>query len=196
MKKLKCFLILAGGFLAISQSSFAQKDSSGIYRTAADFQQKKLSYAINYKTEKHKINDDFLFSASKIKVVHEGKAYFMDKNSTYGYKSTAGEVFRFVDNKEYKMLNPEGQSLLLYAFSKISTASKGNVRHYSVYFFSTNASSVPQPLTKSNLKAAFPDNHKFHDTLDENFKTDDELAAYDGFHKMYKVIRVFESSLK
>ncbi|PAW95144.1 hypothetical protein CKK33_17220 [Mucilaginibacter sp. MD40] len=196
MKKLNCFLILAGGFLAISQSSFAQKDSSGIYKTAADFQQKKLSYAINYKTEKHKINDNFLFSASKIKVVHEGKAYFTDKNSTYGYKSTTGEVFRFVDDKEYKVLNPEGQSLLLYAFSKISTVSKGNVRHYSIYFFSPGASSALQPLTKNNLKAAFPNNHKFHDTLDENFKTDDELAAYDSFHKTYKLIRIFDNSLK
>ncbi|WP_295797474.1 hypothetical protein [Mucilaginibacter sp.] len=107
MKKLNCFLILSGCFLALSQSSFAQKDSSGIYKTAAAFEQQKLSYAINYKTEKHKIKDDFLFSASKIKVVHEGTTYILDKNSTYGYKNTNGEVFRFVNNKEYKLLNPE-----------------------------------------------------------------------------------------
>ena len=186
---------MAGVLLAISQSSFAQKDSSGIYKTVADFKQQKLSYAINYKTEKHKINSDFLFSASKIKVVHEGKAYFMDKNSTYGYKSTTGEVFRFVDNKEYKVLNP-GESLMLYEFPKISNASKGAFRTHPVYFFSPDASSIPQALTKESLKAAFPSNHKFHDALDENFKTDDELAAYDSFHKMYKVVRVFNNSLK
>ncbi|PAW95142.1 hypothetical protein CKK33_17210 [Mucilaginibacter sp. MD40] len=195
MKKLNSFLILAGLFLAISQNSFAQKDSSGIYKTATDFQQKKLSYAINYKTEKHRINDDFLFSAGKIKVVHEGKAYFMDKNSTYGYKSTTGEVFRFVDNKEYKILNPEA-SLMLYEVPNINKASKGQFRTYPVYFFSTDASSIPQALTKEKLKAAFPNNHKFHDALDENFKSDGELAAYDSFHKVYKLNRIFNNSLK
>ena len=38
----------------------AQKDSSGIYKTTEDFQQRKLSYAINCKTEKHKINPNVL----------------------------------------------------------------------------------------------------------------------------------------
>ena len=37
-----------------SLKAMAQSDSSGIYKTASDFQQKKLSYAINYKTENHK----------------------------------------------------------------------------------------------------------------------------------------------
>ena len=38
----------------------AQKDSSGVYLNATDFMQRKLSYAINCKTEKHKINPNLL----------------------------------------------------------------------------------------------------------------------------------------
>lgn len=44
-------MTLAGGLLLLSQHSLAQKDSSGIYKTTEDFQQRKLSYAINCKTE-------------------------------------------------------------------------------------------------------------------------------------------------
>ena len=188
--------------MAIASISFAfainvsaQKDSSGIYKTAADFQQKKLSYAINYKTEKHKIKDNILFHGSEIKVVHEGQRYKLDKNSTYGYKSTQGEVFRFVDNKEYIVLNPE-ESPTLYAYKHPTSATKGNFKYVSDYYFSTDASSTPQSLTKENLKKAFPNNHKFHDALDATFKSDDGLASYDSFHKMYKVNHILEMSEK
>lgn len=173
----------------------AQKDSSGIYKTAADFQQKKLSYAINCKTEKHKIKDNILFHDSEIRVVHEGQTYKLDKNSTYGYKSTQGEVFRFIDNKEYNVLNP-GESPMLYAYKHPTSATKGNFHYVSDYFFSTDASSTPEALTKENLKKAFPNNHKFHDALDATFKNDEGLASYDSFHKIYKVNHILEMSEK
>lgn len=193
MKKIN--FLLAVSLVVLSQHSYAQKDSSGIYKTASDFRQNKLSYAINYKTEKHKIKDNILFHGSEIKVVHEGQTYKLDKNSTYGYKSTQGEVFRFVDNNEYKVLNP-GESPMLYAYKHPTSATKGNFHYVSDYYFSTDASSVPQPLTKENLKAAFPNNHKFHDALEANFKNDADLASYDSFHKMYKVNHLLEVSQK
>ena len=65
-----------------------------------------------------------------------------------------------------------------------------------MYFFSTDAIAAPQALTKAKLKAAFPDNHKFHDALDAQYKDDDELYTYDNFHKMYKLNRVYENSIK
>lgn len=179
--------------LAINAS--AQKDSSGIYKTASDFQQKKLSYAINYKTEKHKIKDNILFHGSEIKVVHDGQTYKLDKNSTYGYKSTSGDVFRFVGSKEYKVLNP-WESLTLYAYKHPKTATKGNFQYVSDYYFSTDLSSIPIALTRENLKAAFPNNHKFHDALDATFKSNEGLASYDDFHMMYKVNHLLEASGK
>ncbi len=47
------------------------------------------------------------------------------------------------------------------------------------YYFSSSASSEVKELTLTNLKKAFPDNHKFHDALDAEFKSDSELALYD-----------------
>ncbi|HTI10304.1 MAG TPA: hypothetical protein VL832_17170 [Puia sp.] len=186
--------------LAVISFSFvinvsAQKDSSGIYKSASDFQQRKLSYAINYKTEKHKIKNNILFHESEIKVVHAGHTYTMDKSSTYGYKDTQGEVFRFVGKKEFKVLNP-GESLMLYAYKHPASATKGNFHYVLDYFFSTDAASTPQALTKENLKSAFPDDHKFHDALDATFKSDEGLASYDSFHKMYKVNHLLQMSEK
>lgn len=103
--------MLVWGLLLFS-TVIAQKDSSGIYKTADDFQQRKLSYAINYKTENHKIKDNLFFNGGDIKVNHGGETYTLPKSETYGFRSTKGEVFRFVDNKEYKILNP-GEDLLM-----------------------------------------------------------------------------------
>ncbi len=175
--------------LFISYSSFAQKDSSGIFKTSDDFMQKKLSYAINYKTEKHKINDGLLFHGAEIKVKHHGTSYSLKKSDTYGYKSTKGVTYRFVDNKTYKILNP-GEPLLIYVYHHPGHSPKEAEKYTPMYFFSTDAASAPQELTKANLKNAYPENHPFHDALDAQFKEDNELYAYDNFHKMYKLNRL------
>lgn len=193
MRKNFISIVLAGSFLILNYSAFAQKDSSGIYKSVEDFQNRRLSYAINYKTEKHKINDYVLFNDAVIKVKHHDTTYTLQKSETYGYRNMKGEEFRFIDNKEYRILNP-GEPLLMYVYQHPSHSPKEAEKYLPMYYFSTDAASSPQPLTKANLKKAFPDNHKFHDALDAQFKEDDELTAYDSFHKMYKLNRVWESN--
>ena len=185
-------IILLSGLFAFS-TVMAQKDSSGIYKSGSDFQQKKLSYAINYKTEKHKINDNLLFKDADIKVKHNGKTYLLKKDNTYGYRSTKGEDFRFVNRKEYKILTP-GEPLIIYTYRHSSNSTKGTINYVSEYFFSTDVFSTPLVLTKENLKAAFPSNHKFHDALDSQFRSDEELYAYDDFHKVYKLNQIFNDN--
>jgi hypothetical protein len=192
MKTLNRLLLVVVTFFTLTQTSSAQNESGGIYKTAYDFQQNKLSYALNDKS-KDKIKDE-LFKESKIKVVHDGKTYVLDKNNTYGYKNPAGEVFRFVDNKEYRVLNP-GESLILYVYYDIVSSDKGSFFTHSDYYFSPDASSGLQPLTKENLKEAFPNNSKFHDALDVYFKTDKDLVAYDSAHKMFKLNKIYKNAL-
>ena len=193
MKKFNYAIMLAVSVLALS-TAMAQKDSSGIYKTADDFRQRKLSYAINYKTEKHKIKNNLLFNNAELKVKHDGETYTLPKSETYGYRSTKGEEFRFVDNKEYKILN-SGEALLIYVYKHPSHSPKEIEKYPPMYYFSTDASSAPQSLTKANLKAAFPDSHKFHDALDAQFKNDKELHDYDRFHKMYKLNWIFKNDM-
>lgn len=194
MKKSKYLVLLTSGLLTVSMV-MAQKDSSGIYKTASDFKQRKLSYAINYKLEKHKIKDNLLFNSAELKVKHGDETYTLPKSETYGYRSTRGEDFRFVDNKEYKILNP-GEPLLIYVYRHSSHSPKENSKYLPMYYFSTDAYSAPKSLTKANLKAAFPDNHKFHDAMDAQFKSDQELREYDRFHKMYKLNWIIKNDIK
>ncbi len=179
-------LLLTIGMLFILQHSFAQKDSSGIYKTAEDFKNRKLSYAINYKTEKHKINSYVLFKGNAIRVKHQGVTYDLKKSETYAYRNTKGKEYRFIGEAEYSILNP-GELLLIYLYQHPAHSGKEADKYAPVYYFTTDAAATPQALTKENLKAAFPDYHKFHDELDANFKRDNELYAYDHFHKMYKL---------
>lgn len=174
--------------LIIPQSASAQKDSSGIYKTAEDFQQRKLSYAINCKTEKHKINPNVIFKGSEVKIKHDGTTYELKKSELFGYRTCDGKEFRFVDDMEYKVLNP-GELVTLYVYQHLAHSGKeaNQAINQPVYYFSYNAAASLQALSKDNLKAAFPGNHKFHDAIDAAFKDDKELYTYDNFHKMYKL---------
>lgn len=189
------FKIIAIAALFFTLNAHAQKDSSGIYKTAEDFQNRKLSYAINYKTEKHRINDNLLFNESGIKVRHQGMLYSMKKKETYGYRDTKGIDYRFMDNKAYKILN-SNRSLNLYVFQSLSNPNKGTAVYIPRYYFSKDLTSAPQSLTKENVKSAYPNNHKFHDAIDASFTDDKELAQYDSFHKMYKLNHILEMNSK
>jgi len=182
------------GLLAITMNATAQKDSSGIYQTADDFRNHKLSYAINYKTEKHKINDYLLFDATQVKVQHHGSTYKLDKSTTYGYKSTTGEVFRFVGNESYKILNPDEELLLYLHTTTVSPLVDPTKKVEEHYYFSKDAASSPVDLTIWNLKKAFPENSKFLASIDKYFKKDEQLPSYDAKNKTYTLNRLLQLS--
>jgi hypothetical protein len=117
----------------------------------------------------------------------------LDKSNTYGFRNTRGEEYRFVDKKEYRVLNP-GETLLLYVYQHVAHSPKETAQYPPTYLFSIDAASAPLPLTKANLKTAFSGNHTFHDALDLQFKSDQELHEYDTFHKMYKLNRIYGNS--
>tara|TARA_R110000868_G_scaffold386470_1_gene654770 strand:+ start:221 stop:781 length:561 start_codon:yes stop_codon:yes gene_type:complete len=180
--------------LIVAPSDYAQKDSSGVYKTTQDFLQRKLSFAINCKTEKHKINTDLIFKGSEIKVKHEGINYRFKKNEIFGYRTCEGKEFRFVDDKEYSILNP-GETLIIYMYKRPSGGGRNNVTYHPKYYFSYNSLASLQDLTKANIKALYPENHKLHNALDAQFKDDSELFAYDDFHKTYKLNWIIKNNL-
>lgn len=169
----------------------AQKDSSGVYLTAADFQQRKLAYAINCNTEQHKIKLNDFFGKSYITVKHFDSSYKLSKKQIFGYKTCNNEIVRFLNKKELVLLNPD-EAILIYKHV-VSRPAKGQT-NVTNYYFSKDALSPAQSLTITNVKKAFPDNHAFHMKLDEMFKYNTELAAYDDFHKMYKLNWIFKQT--
>lgn len=191
MKKNICALF-AISLLVISFKAFAQKDSSGIYVTADDFKNQKLTYAINYKKEKHQIKTLLFLDATQIRINHHGATYTLDKSETYGYKSTTGDVFRFVDNKEYKILNP-GEEIPLYLQTTLTSPLVNPAkREEDYYYFSTSADGPLIALIIDNLKKAYRSNSQFLALINKYFKTDEELISYDSKHKIYTLNRLFQ----
>lgn len=188
------FLVLVT--LIATQSASAQKDSSGIYKTTEDFQQRKLTYAINCKTEKHKVNPNVFFKGSEVKVKHDGTTYELKKSEVFGYRACNGQEYRFVDDKEYKILNP-GEPLTMYMYQHPAHSGKEVSKglYKPEYYFSNKSDASLQALTKANIKALYPDNHKYYDALDAAFKDVGELYLYDSFHKMYKLNWVIKNTV-
>ncbi len=184
--------MLVSGIL-ICSIAVAQKDSSGIYKTAYDFQQSKLSFAINCTTEKHKIKLNDFFGKPYITVVHNDSSYEFFKAKIFGYQTCDGQIVRFLKKKELLLLNPT-ESIMIYRYD-IPKPPRGKT-NVTNYYFSKDAGSSVLSLTISNLKMAFPESHAFHMKLDELFKYNTELAAYDDNNKMYRVNSILVNNSK
>ncbi len=186
--------ILVNILLSLSCWARAQQDSSGVYLSIADFQRGKLAYAINCNTQKHKIKLSGFLDKPYITVVHEGRRYEHQKTDIFGFRDCQGVDYRFVNDVDCRVLNRD-ESIVLY--SLIQGMDSKTSRKTVSYFFSVGLAGNVLALTLDNLKKAFPDNHKFHDMLDTEFASGAvALTAYDSYHKMYKVCRVYLNSLK
>ncbi len=170
---------------------FALAQTSGVYLSASDFASGKLTYEINCSTEKHKIKLNEFLQQDYITVVHDKKPHKLQKKEIFGYKDCDNITYRFSDNGHYLILNPTEEIVLYKHTVEASKNQKEAVHHY----FSLTGAGQVQALTLMNLKKAFPDNHKLHDALDAQFKSDEQLAQFDSFHKMYKINRLYTASL-
>ena len=97
--------------------------------------------------------------------------------------------------KGYTVLNA-GEPIVIYKYQHAGHSPKEVEKYVPKYFFTTSSSDILQEFTKANLKKTFPNAHPFHDVLDANFKSDKELIEYDDFHKMYKISRIYTTTVK
>lgn len=190
--KAKSFVV-SSIMIFITSSCFSQIVNSGIYFTAEDYVTHKLSFAINCKTEKHKIKSDLIFHPKEISIKHNDSTYTYPKDSIYGIKYCDGSVVRIYNNSEYPLLNPS-ETILIYKV--VSIVPGKTSRSEKKYYFSKDYKSKIEILSIDNIKSAFPDNHKFHDLIDEGFRNDTDLRDYDNFHKIMKINRVLQKSLE
>ncbi len=179
--------------MLIAISVFSQKDTSGIYFTSDDFVNQRLSYAINCKTQKHRISADLIFRDKIVSVKHNDTVYTFQQDSVYAARYCDNSIVRFSNHQQYPLLNPD-ETILIY---KVVSGSGHKVSPVvTKYFFSNGAKDGIRELTLHNIKKSFPDNHKFHNLLDMQFKSDDELAEYDFYHKCYKINQILKTSLE
>ena len=179
-------------FLGFSTGSIAQNANEGVYLSANDFTNNKISFS-------HTVNDrksafhihDFSFRSS-IKIIRGNDEVRIRKDSIFGYRTKNNTSYRFYCKVAYKILNPS-EEILLYSTTSLEGGLRNNHR-VTNYFFSADASSPIYPLSKLNLKIVLNKAVFFHALLDVYFKSDDELTAYDGFNKIYLLNRVYDES--
>ncbi|GAB2821067.1 hypothetical protein [Ferruginibacter profundus] len=188
MKKLIVLIILLPVFSSVVK---AQRDSSGIYKTADDFAANKLSFAINCQTEKHKIYLNDFFNKAYITVKHKDSTYKVFRKDIYGYHFCNGETFRIANRYDIQVLNQDEYIIIYRRNITHPPTGKTNVTNY---YFSKGPYSTVQQLTFKNLKKTFSENQKFYRQLDSMFKYNTELAAYDTQHKMYVINRIYKQS--
>ncbi|PZR37082.1 MAG: hypothetical protein DI538_12995 [Azospira oryzae] len=169
---------------------FASAQNSGIYMNGSDFSQGKLTYSIKRSEEKHKIKLNEFLNKDYITVIHDKKPHNLKKKEIFGYKDCNNTAYRFVGDSHYVILNPT-EKILLYKHELPASKNQKIATHY---FFTDGVGDEIKELTRMNLKKEFPESHKFHDALDAEFKSDDELVLFDSFNNEYKINRLYTTN--
>lgn len=165
----------------------AQQGCCGVFLTAGDFSAGKALLVETGKTGSQVSAGDLL-NGKHLFVSQSGSIRRIDTRNVYAVQCCDGRIVRIYREGYYTLVNP-GERILLYKVTR-NPVCKGDIFRIK-YFFSKDAGSDIEELTRDNLKAAFPDNHAFDDAVDNQFRADDELYAYDNFHKCYKLNRVY-----
>ena len=171
-------------------NGFAQNTKSGVYKTFEDYNNNKLSYEIDCKTEKHAIRLNEFLNESHITIKHNGEKIKLQKDSIYGVLSCDEPLIRF-QNKKHFYLAEKGTIWIFYKEEQV-VQPKG-FWYEKAYYFSTKGDGTIIELSIKNIKEAFPNNHVLHDRLDEQFQSI-TISEYDTFHKMFKINHIINSA--
>jgi hypothetical protein len=163
-----------------STAAFAQ---NGVYLTAEDFANKQVRY--------DDVNAYIPFRYGKVKVSDGDKKLLLDKKDVYGYRQ-GDQDYRIIDNNSYRVVDAD--HFPIYSRKVETSKGKGRVAE-TQYFFSAAPGGELQPLTIANLKRAFPENERFHQLLDLQFRHDDELAKYDSFSKTFRIKSIYTQAI-
>jgi hypothetical protein len=173
-------------FLVTLNNAISQDENfRGIYLTANDFENNNLHLKGDKKQVK--INANFPFKLSQVRVKAEGKKFYFHKDSIWGILD--GErVYRFINSANYELIANSG--ILMYSY-------RDNGRHMKLFFyFSRSASDPVLPLTIKNLEKAFSGNTKFIGQIHGKMKKDEDLAAFDKTSNSYNIVNLYNLSLQ
>jgi hypothetical protein len=186
--------VLAAFVFSIGASAqAAPPKTSGVYLTADDYKNGRLSFEGDCGSKAHRLELHNILNKPYIDVTHESEKRRYAKSDLFGFRACDGRDYRFASNLEYQIL--EAKELYIYA-REVSVGYGKGIQNVPKYYFSAGPEGQILALTIENLKQAFPDNHRFHDSLDATFGAGQTLAEYDEFHKMFKVNRLLIDSLE
>jgi hypothetical protein len=192
-----CALSVAGAifaavaFSAATSGQAASRRMSGIYLTATGYKDGQLAFEGDCGSKSHRLELHDVLHKAYIDVTHETEKRRYEKSDLFGFRACDGRDYRFASKLEYQILEAKE----LYIYAREISISHGKGSHTArEYYFSAAADAQILALTLENLKQAFPENHRFHDSLDATFGAGQALAEYDELHKMFKVNRLLIAS--
>jgi hypothetical protein len=169
--------LIAAVVFAAPLSADKTGTTGGVWLNASDFAFGTLT-AEGPRGSSHKmLLHDSIFGKPYIEVMHNGETYKYDKDAIWGFRDYDGKSYRFVDKEPYEVR--EAGRLYVYSFNRFVPGAKAG-RTAPEYYFSVGAAGPVTELTVANLVTAFPENHRFHDSL-EMFSNWD-LARFDRLH--------------
>jgi hypothetical protein len=187
----KSVLILAMSIFSFLTVLNAQKVSEGIYLSANDFLQGKVSY-VSDQNKTYKIYLHEAFNGTTIKIVSGESVIKLQKSAIFGYRDSRNVSYRYFNNVPYKIVNPAEQ-ILLYS-RMIPSGGLKSSHQVTEYFFSAKADEPLYPLSKYYLKTVLYDQVAFHKLLDVYIHSDEELLAFDNTSKKYQINHIYELS--
>jgi hypothetical protein len=184
-------VLAAFGFSVGPSPQAVPPKSSGVYVTADDYKNGRLAFKGDCGSKTHRLELHDILDKPYIDVTHGTEKHRYAKSDLFGFRACNGRDYRFASSLEYHIL--ESKELYIYTIEDSRSYGKGfhTIRKY---FFSAGPNGPILALTLENLKVAFPDNHRFHDSLDATFGAGQALAGYDELHKMFKVNRLLIAS--
>lgn len=103
------------------------------------------------------------------------------------------QEYHKVDREKFRIIDTAG--FYLYSLNKLVQGEK-IARPETVYYFSIDRQSPVLELTMENLEKAFAGNARFRYSLEEEFRGDRQLMAYDKLLKTYKIKYLYSQALK
>ena len=187
MKMLKVMIAICL-IAAFAQKTLAQSTVCGLYLTAEDYHNQKLSFKTGVGGNSIKFNE--FLGSGKIIVVYNGKKQTFYKSAIYGYRSNSCD-YRYFNNVAYKVI--DDKDFYLYSSPKMVQQGKWS-KSVDSYYFSSTAIADIKPLSIKNLQSAYADNPRFRYLIESHFSTDNSLTAYDSAVNEYKVKYLYEHS--
>jgi len=169
----------------------AQVTIAGIYLSANDFINNKLSFKNNKAGVTYQLCAEEQMNSSYIKIMTGNDIIRLKKDSIFGYRNSKHNSFRFYKKTAYEILNPSEPILIYCCASSVTMPASYPEKNY---YFSLNPFSPVYPLTKRNLEIVFNKDDRFKELLKVYFHSDDELTVYDSVHKIYYLNRIYDES--
>ena len=176
---------------AAKQDTVPEQFRSGVYLTAADFTARRLANEIDCRVAKHKIDRHTFLNRPYVDVRHGDEKMRHAKADIFGYRGCDTTDVRFAEGREFRVLATA--PLVLYEARWSEMRGKA-VAQMVVRRFSVSPDAPLRPVTRDELKRAFPENHRLHHLLDDMVRSDQELMVYDALHREYRVARLLAES--